>query len=123
MASHQRLRRDSIENVRSPLRLAWNRRRDAAAEATAIARTATQDELFFTLDGADTILGGNEWHVEVYGVVDEPGSRWIQIGLNGPRHHLVTLRIGPGEGADSALARLRAWIAEWSLSNAVLSFA
>ena len=128
MASHQRLRHNSTErgSVRAPLRLAWDRRLgpDAAAEATALARTATQDELFLMLDGVDAILGGDQWRLEVYGVVDEPGSRWLQLGLAGPRRHMVTLRIGPGEGAESALARLRAWLAEWSISTAAaLSFA
>ncbi len=79
--------------------------------------------MFLTLDGSDALLAGDEWRVEVYGVMDEPGSRWIQLGLTGPRRHLVTLRMDPGAGADSALARLRTWLAEWTASNGMFSFA
>jgi hypothetical protein len=105
--------------------LAWN-----SAEATSVGASAaiaqnsmSAPDLFAELDGSDFVAAGQTWHVEIYGVFDNDGYRWIQLGLNGPRTDLATLRLVQGAGPQQAVMALTAWLAERAIDRSVLNVA
>jgi hypothetical protein len=69
------------------------------------------DQLFSLLDGRELTVGGLSCRVIVYGIRDEGGRRWIQLGLEGHPTHLVTLRLSPSDGERHAVLKLASWIA------------
>jgi hypothetical protein len=69
------------------------------------------DDLFAALDGRELTVAGRTCRVIVYGIRDEGGRRWIQLGLDGHPTHLVTLRMSTGDGERHAVLKLASWIA------------
>ena len=64
------------------------------------------------LDGRDLLAAGSWWRVEVFGIVDEAGYRWLQLALLGPRRYVLTLRLDRHEGPLSALGALALCLTE-----------
>ena len=82
------------------------------------------DHLFSVLDGRELTVNGRTWQVKVYGIRDEAGRRWIQLGLEGASTHLVTLRLSPGDGERHAVLKLASWMANPSdFSDEILNVA
>ena len=81
------------------------------------------DQLFETLDGRQFRLGGREWRVDVYGVFDEGGRRWVQVSLAGSRQQMMTLRLAASHGAQHAVLSLSSWLANPGATDAVLNVA
>jgi hypothetical protein len=69
------------------------------------------DRLFRSLDGRDMAAGGQRWRIEVYGVREDADSRWVQLALGGPRHYVLTLKLGLFDGPQCAFLALAEWIA------------
>ena len=79
------------------------------------ARKKSIDGVFTGLDGRDISISGHHWAVEVYSVTDQPGGRWLQLGLKGDdeeQDHLLTLRLPSGSGVDVAARALSSWLAD-----------
>ena len=77
------------------------------------ARPKTTDGVFIALDGRDIDISGHHWAVEVYSVTDQPGGRWLQLGLKGDDHsqeHLLTLRLPAGSSVEVAARALSSWL-------------
>lgn len=76
-------------------------REDAARAAVPAPRKAIgPDDLFRTLDGRELMALGRRWTMEVYGVRDEQGHRWVQLRLTsdtGSRWLVLRLPAGAGE--------------------------
>jgi hypothetical protein len=80
-----------------------------------------QDLVFAALDGRDLVVSGSEWHVEVYGICEQAGRRWIQLALDGPRHHMVTLALAADLGVRQVVRVLSDWLADPSESDQLLT--
>jgi hypothetical protein len=72
---------------------------------------ATQ-ELFLTLDGNYTTVLGQEWRIEVYGIHEQGGHRWIQLSVAGRPGQLLTVSLEPTDGIRHVLMALGTWIAQ-----------
>jgi hypothetical protein len=80
-------------------------RQDAAQAAVAARHEAIgPDDLFRTLDGRELTALGQRWTIEVYGVRDEQGHRWVQLRLNRPSSsRWLVLRLPAGAGERHAI--------------------
>ena len=52
------------------------------------------DAVFRALDGQDIDFDGDACQVEVCGIYDDRGQRWVQLALAGTRPRMVTIRLG-----------------------------
>lgn len=78
------------------------------------------DQLFSALDGTQLQVGGADWRVEVFGVIDEPERRWVQIALEGTRRRILTLRLDPTQGARHVVRQISSWLTNPRSSRNVL---
>ncbi len=70
------------------------------------------DRVFAALDGRDLVVSGCLWHVEVYGICEQAGRRWIQVALDGPAHHMLTRVLAADQGIRHVLHALTGWLAD-----------
>jgi hypothetical protein len=75
-------------------------------------RVPAPDRVFAALDGRDLVVSGTRWHVEVYGIAEQAGRRWIQLAVDGPRHHMLTLALAADRGIRQVVRDLSAWLAD-----------
>lgn len=64
------------------------------------------EAVFHALDGHQFEIDGSACHVEVYGVYDAGGKRWLQLALADERERMVTLRVDASHGIECALVSL-----------------
>jgi hypothetical protein len=81
------------------------------AAATSIEGALNAELLFRALDGRWLTVSGDRWRAEVYGVTQEGGWRWVQVGLHGARDHMITIRTVPTSGTSQVILALTAWLA------------
>jgi hypothetical protein len=81
------------------------------------------ERLFAALDGRHLVVQGEAWHVHVYGICEEAGRRWIQLAVDGPSHHMLTLALATRHGVSQAVRSLSAWLEEPSSVPQVVNFA
>ena len=86
-------------------------------------RRVEPDHLFEALDGRQFRLGGREWRVDVYGVIDDGPRRWVQVSLAGTQRRMMTLRLASSHGAQHAVLSLSSWLANPAASQSVLNVA
>ena len=79
-----------------------------------MARPSASDRVFAALDGRDLMVSGARWHVEVYGICEQAGRQWIQLAVDGPRHHMLTLALAADQGIRQVVGTLSTWLAESS---------
>ena len=70
------------------------------------------DKLFSELDGTHVSVGGSHCTVQVFGVIDEPGRRWVQVALEGDCRTVLTLRLRPNQGPRHAVRELAHWLVD-----------
>jgi hypothetical protein len=71
----------------------------------------SSDELFAALDGQVLRQGGREWRVEIYGVFQHEGSRWLQLLLRSEGEDCtVTVAIDRDDTIVDVMAALTAWL-------------
>jgi hypothetical protein len=76
-------------------------------------RFQTPDQLFGLLDGRTVMAAGQLWKVEVFGIRDLSGQRWIQLGLrSNDTSRMATLRLGAGGSLEHATTALAEWITD-----------
>jgi hypothetical protein len=68
------------------------------------------ERLFAALDGRDLLVRGQAWHLEVYGICEEAGRRWIQVAVDGPHHYMLTLALATQSGVRQAVTTLSKWL-------------
>ena len=61
------------------------------------------ESIIEALDGREFEIEGAACHVEVYGVWDEGGRRWVQLALDGERPRMLTLRLSAPQERECAL--------------------
>ncbi len=79
------------------------------------------DRLFAALDGRDLVVSGRRWHLEVYGICEQAGRRWIQVAVDGPQHHMLTMALAADLGARQAVRAISGWLANPAVSGSILS--
>jgi hypothetical protein len=70
----------------------------------------TVERLFESLDGRDLIVRGEAWRIEVYGICEDAGRRWVQVAIDGPQHHMLTLALATRAGVRHAVDALSRWL-------------
>jgi hypothetical protein len=75
-----------------------------------VVRPLSPDRLCEALDGRHLRASGRDWRVEVYGVFDDHGRRWVQLALDGDQIRVVTLSLAPTHGPRHAVRSLRSWL-------------
>lgn len=68
------------------------------------------ERLFARLDGRDVLVDGEAWHIEVYGICEDAGRRWVQLAIDGPQHHMLTLALATRAGVRQAVAAVSRWL-------------
>jgi hypothetical protein len=79
------------------------------------------ERLFAALDGRDLLVRGQAWHLEVYGICEEAGRRWIQVAVDGPHHYMLTLALATRSGVRQAVRTLSNWLEDPVESHQVLN--
>lgn len=64
------------------------------------------EAVFHALDGHRFEIDGGACNVEVYGVYDDGGRRWVQLALEGERRRMVTVRVDADLQPECALVSL-----------------
>ena len=65
----------------------------------------TPEQLFAELDGREVVRGDAHYTIEVYGVSDWGGQRWIQAALSGTDGDVI-VKVTPSESADVIASKL-----------------
>ena len=73
-------------------------------------RQGAQDRLFRGLDGRRVRAARSTWSIEVYGVHEDIGGRWVQLALVGATRYVLALRLDPQAAAAAALTALAEWL-------------
>jgi hypothetical protein len=79
------------------------------------------ERLFSALDGRDLLIRGQAWHLEVYGICEEAGRRWIQLAVDGPHHYMLTVALAARSGVRQAVKALSSWLEEPTDSEQILN--
>jgi hypothetical protein len=69
-------------------------------------------DLFKALDGHRLLVSARSWRIEIYGVFEQQGSRWIQLVLRGSTNHNVAVKVGPRDTDTQVLDALSSWFAD-----------
>jgi len=70
-------------------------------------KTFARDRFFAELDGRHLMVAGIDWSLEVYGILEQHGRRWVQLALTGEGEGcMLTLRLGPRAGSSEVLKTL-----------------
>lgn len=81
------------------------------------------ERLFAALDGRDLLVRGEAWHLEVYGICEDAGRRWVQIAVDGPSHYMLTLALATRAGVRQAVRTLSSWLEHPSESQQIVNVA
>ena len=71
------------------------------------------DRFFSELDGRHLVVSGIDWSLQVYGVCEQHGRRWVQLAISGAGEAcMLTLTLGPRAGAGDVLSTLSSWLTD-----------
>jgi hypothetical protein len=71
------------------------------------------DRFFAELDGRHLMVAGIDWSLEVYGICEQHGRRWVQLALTGEGEEcMLTLRVAPRAGARDVLKTVSSWLTD-----------
>jgi len=73
---------------------------------------SSPEHLFAALDGRDLNVKGHPWHLQVYGICEQAGRRWIQVAVDGPQHYMLTIAIAADLGVRQAVHAVSGWLAD-----------
>jgi hypothetical protein len=84
---------------------------------------ADRDRLFEQLNGRAVTVADRCWRIEVYGISEAAGWRFLQLALTGPPERKLTLRIAAGYDATHVVRMIASWLAQPSEARHVLTVA
>jgi hypothetical protein len=59
------------------------------------------------------MVAGIDWSLEVYGICEQHGRRWVQLALTGEGEEcMLTLRVGSRAGARDVLKTVSSWLTD-----------
>jgi hypothetical protein len=79
--------------------------------------------LFTELDGRDLQVNGESWHLEVYGILEDAGKRWVQLALDGPTHQMLTLALAARSSVEQVIRALSKWLEDPAETQPVVKIA
>jgi hypothetical protein len=79
--------------------------------------------LFQALDGHQLTASRKTWRLEVYSIVDEGETRWIQVALHGLESHELMVAAPRSSDAKQIMAALKTWIGQLRLPVPTMHFA
>ena len=88
------------------------RRFNDRVPAVARARACEADRLFAQLDDRNLMVLGQAWHLEVYGICEEAGRRWVQLAIDGPQHYTLTVVLTATATVARTVRALSSWLAD-----------
>ncbi len=111
--------------ARHALRLAWSSCVDATQSPAANIQNdaLSAARLFEALDGRALFVDHKNWQINVFSVHDEDGCRWVQLALEGPDNHPLTLRMSQYESVKAVVYTLISWLSDPSATDHVLEVA
>jgi len=71
--------------------------------------------IFSALDGHQLTASKKTWRMEIYSVVDEGETRWIQVALHGLESHELMVAAPRSSNAKQITSALRTWISQMRL--------
>lgn len=71
--------------------------------------------IFRALDGHQLTASKKTWRMEVYSIVDEGETRWIQVALRGSESHELMVAAPRNSNAKQIASALRTWIGQLRL--------
>jgi hypothetical protein len=72
-----------------------------------------RDRFFAELDGRHLVVAGIDWSLQVYGICEQQGRRWVQLALSGAGEAcMLTLRVAPRAGVADVLSTLSSWLTD-----------
>jgi hypothetical protein len=96
------------------MRLAWIANvsvEDAGGSRQNGASSISQERLFDALDGRTVSLFDRRWEIQVFGITEQHGWRWLQLTLSGEPEHMLTLRTSVWASLDETLREICRWLA------------
>lgn len=72
----------------------------------------SNDELFDQLDGRHANVLGSRWQIEVCGIHQDGGRRWVQLSVTGLPESALTVALAPRDGVQHVLLAVSTWIAD-----------
>ena len=72
----------------------------------------TNNQLFQALDGLKVNVSGRSVQISVYGIHEEAGQRWIQLGLEKHPMHMLTVHVNGADGFQRVATSVGAWVAD-----------
>jgi hypothetical protein len=78
-------------------------------------------DVFETLDGTEMFAEGREWRIEVFSVVADQISTWVQLRLGGDPEHMLTVKVPRQQSAAQTIDVLAAWLRNPTRSPQILS--
>jgi hypothetical protein len=92
-----------------------------AGAAAAFDRRAQR--LFSALDGRDLQINGQSWHLEVYGILEDAGRRWVQLAVDGPTHQMLTLALAARSSVEQIVRALSNWLEDPAETQPIVKIA
>src|SRR5207249_8448750 len=86
-------------------------------EVDATLKSFSASDLFHALDGRSLTVSYRRWRIEIYGMFEQQGWRWVQLALRGDPEHAVIVRVLPHDGEMQVVAALSSWLANPSISH------
>ena len=91
--------------------------------AARLSLTGVPHRIFQALDGRQLTAWKRTWRMEVYAVVDDGDTRWIQLALKGLERHELTLSAPRSFDAKQIAAALRSGLGQLLTPAHVLNVA
>ncbi len=89
---------------------------ESLAVSTVVALRTT-DPWIASLDGRHLVADGSHWQIQVCGLLEEAGYRWVQLLVHGPGRYLVTLEFERSASPLPAFRMLAAWLARRPITH------
>jgi hypothetical protein len=71
----------------------------------------TAQSLFDALDGAALRVGDTTWIVQVFSILMQGGTRWLQLQMEGEPSYTMTVKLPVHDDADHLISMLTSWLA------------
>ena len=95
----------------------------ARTQTSRLSIAGLSHRIFQALDGHQLTASRKTWRMEVYSIVEDGETRWIQVGLHGLESHELMVAAPRGSDAKQITSALRTWIGQLRLPVPTMHFA
>jgi hypothetical protein len=79
--------------------------------------------LFDAIDGKTLRVSDRVWRIEVFSVLMEAGTTWVQLALKGSPSHTLMLKLPPQAGLTHVTCLLASWLLQPADTPQILNVA